>query len=216
MMGVGKRIEQAMVSAGKKPVDIARLLGITDSAVSQWFTKDTGPKSARLNDLASFLNTSVDYLLTGDDRPTLPVQHVLNESVQRGRPDIPVWASAEAGADGAIILVPDPIDWTHRSERLAGVKNPFAFYIVGDSMENALYHGDQVVINPALQPRIGREHVFIHDKGDGQYMALVKLLVRASSTMWHVRQTNPAKNLELPKSQWTKAYVIAEIRRGGL
>src|SRR5690349_7258495 len=28
-----------------------------------------------------------------------------------GRPDIPVWASAEAGNDGALVLVNDPIDW---------------------------------------------------------------------------------------------------------
>src|SRR4051812_44854640 len=114
MMGVGKRIEQAMVAAGKKPVDIARLFAITDSAVSQWFAKDTGPKSARLNTLATFLNTSVDYLLTGKDPPAAPVQSYALVQPPRGRPDIPVWASAEAGADGAIILVPDPIDWTHR------------------------------------------------------------------------------------------------------
>jgi len=38
--------------------------------------------------------------------PTLP-----------GRPDIPVWASAEAGSDGAMVLVNDPIDWIRRSER---------------------------------------------------------------------------------------------------
>ena len=51
-MAIGKRIENAMIRAGKKPVDIARRLKITESAVSQWFAKDTGPKSVRLSELA--------------------------------------------------------------------------------------------------------------------------------------------------------------------
>ena len=51
-MGIGKRIEAAMLSAGKKPVDIARHFKITESAVSQWFAKDTGPKVTRYSDLA--------------------------------------------------------------------------------------------------------------------------------------------------------------------
>ncbi len=216
MMGVGKRIEQAMVAAGKKPVDIARLLGITDSAVSQWFAKDTGPKAARLNQLAAFLETSVDHLLTGHDKATTPVQQLTVETAPKGRPDIPVWASAEAGEDGAIILVPDPVDWIHRSERLAGVKNPYAFIVVGGSMAPAIRHGDQVVINPALVPRPGVECVFVHDAGDGTFLALVKQFIRSTKDNWRVCQHDPSREFDLPKSRWTKAQVISEIRRGGL
>src|SRR5258708_8050341 len=68
-MAIGKRIESAMIRAGKKPVDIARRLKITESAVSQWFAKDTGPKSVRLSELASFLGTTVDYLITEHEAP---------------------------------------------------------------------------------------------------------------------------------------------------
>ena len=71
-MAIGKRIENAMIRAGKKPVDIARRLKITESAVSQWFAKDTGPKSVRLSELASFLGTTVDSLITEHDgKPVL-------------------------------------------------------------------------------------------------------------------------------------------------
>ena len=68
-MAIGKRIENAMIRAGKKPVDVARRLKITESAVSQWFAKDTGPKSVRLSELASFLGTTVDDLITEKDGP---------------------------------------------------------------------------------------------------------------------------------------------------
>ena len=53
-MSIGKRIEASMIAARKKPVDIARHLKISESAVSQWFSTDTGPKSARVSDLARF------------------------------------------------------------------------------------------------------------------------------------------------------------------
>src|SRR5260370_15539967 len=71
-MAIGKRIESAMIRAGKKPVDIAKRLKITESAVSQWVHKDTGPKSVRLSELASFLGTTVDYLITEHERSLLP------------------------------------------------------------------------------------------------------------------------------------------------
>lgn len=64
-MGIGKRIEIAMTQAGKRPVDIARLFHITESAVSQWFQKDTGPKTERLGELAEFLETTTDYFIRG-------------------------------------------------------------------------------------------------------------------------------------------------------
>jgi hypothetical protein len=33
---------------------------------------------------------------------------------------LPAWASAEAGSDGAMVLVNDQIDWMRRSERMRG------------------------------------------------------------------------------------------------
>ncbi len=215
-MGIGKRIEQAMSAAGKTQADIAKLFEITDSAVSQWFAKDSGPKRSRLKELADYLGTTVEFFVSDDDKPSPPVQRYRREQMAKGRPDIPVWASAEAGEEGAIILVPDPIDWIHRSERLAGVRDPYAFYVVGHSMKPAVRHGDQVVINPALPPRTGVECVFIQQREDGSFLALIKELVRSTSDNWLVCQHHPAREFDLPKSKWTKAQVIAEIRRGGL
>src|ERR1700726_4605594 len=99
-MAIGKRIESAMTRAGKKPVDIAKRLKITESAVSQWFAKDTGPKSVRLSELASFLGTTVDSLITDHEGPLgapasagMPPAMALNA----GRPDLAVYASAAGG-----------------------------------------------------------------------------------------------------------------------
>jgi phage repressor protein C with HTH and peptisase S24 domain len=131
-----------------------------------------------------------------------------------GRPDIPVWASAEAGSDGAMVLVNDPIDWIRRSERMQGVKAPFAFYVIGTSMSPAIEHGDQVVVNPSLLPAAGKDHVFLQTQDDGTILALVKRLLRVGPTTWRVRQFNPPRDFELPKAKWAKALMISEKRVG--
>jgi len=132
-----------------------------------------------------------------------------------GRPDVPVWASARAGDEGAIILTPDPIDYIRRSERMQGVKDPFAFYVVGGSMSPAIEHGDQVVVNPSLPVRPGVDCVFIQELPDGTRLALVKRLLRQTAKVWHVRQFDPRKDYDLPKSKWRVAYMAPEVRRGG-
>lgn len=227
-MGIGKRIEAAMVAARKKPVDIARHFKISESAVSQWFSKDTGPKATRLVDLARFLNTTVDELmreaapepaqtiLFGTTSPpsltpAAPVQN--DEPNLVGRKDIPVWASASAGdGDGSMILTSEPIDYLQRTERTARVKDPFAFHIVGDSMLERLAQGDQVIVSPAMPLLPMTDCVFISQASDGVMYALVKRLLRANGDAWKVRQLNPQRDFELSRRKWSKAYRIAEIR----
>lgn len=129
-------------------------------------------------------------------------------------PDVPVWASASAGDDGEMILTAEPIDYIRRSELMRDVKDPFAFYVIGDSMGDVIEQGDQVVINPSRPPQPGKDHVFIYDDGKGTMLALVKRLLRSTPTHWHVRQYNPAKDFDLLKSKWTKALRITEKRYG--
>jgi len=218
-MAIGKRIEAAMIAANKKPVDIARRLKITESAVSQWFAKDTGPKTIRLSELAAFLATTVDYLMR-EDEPRLgfaprpapqPTQRAQRETDGGG--DIPVWSAVAAGDDeGSIILSDAPIAWVRRSDRLMGVANPFAFHIVGDSMLERFTPGDQVVVNPAMPLSAGADCVFIQTGEDGTFRGLVKRLLRANADCWRVRQFNPPRDYELSRRKWVRAYQIVETR----
>jgi phage repressor protein C with HTH and peptisase S24 domain len=105
-----------------------------------------------------------------------------------------------------------PIDFIRRSERMQGVKAPFAFYVIGASISPAIDHGDQVVINPGLPVGPGADCVFIHDDGNGNMLALVKRLLHSNTEHWRVRQFNPARDFDLPKKKWTRALMIAEKR----
>ena len=207
-----------MIRAGKKPVDIARRLKITESAVSQWFAKDTGPKSVRLSELASFLGTTVNSLITDHDGPlggppsaAMPPPMGLNA----GRPDLAVYASAAGGPEGAWVLSGDAIAWIHRDQRLVGVRDAFACYVVGESMFPAYEHGNLLLVNPAVPPNAGDDCLLIQEAADGARYALIKRLVRFNSTSWTVKQWNPDKTFSLPRKDWQRALlVIGKYNRG--
>ena len=218
-MAIGKRIENAMIRAGKKPVDIAKRLKITESAVSQWFAKDTGPKSVRLSELASFLGTTVDYLITEHESsllaPPSPGAVGPPMALNAGRPDLAVYASAAGGPEGAWVLSGDAIAWIHRDQRLVGVRDAFACYVVGESMFPAYEHGNLLLVNPAVPPNAGDDCLLIQEASDGARYALIKRLVRFNSTSWTVKQWNPDKTFSLPRKEWQRALlVIGKYNRG--
>jgi transcriptional regulator with XRE-family HTH domain len=205
-----------MIKAGRKPVEIARYLKISESAVSQWFSKDTGPKSIRLADLAAFLNTTVDYLITepaGSGAP--PPPPVLPPRGALDRPDLAVYASAAGGPEGTWVLSSDAIAWIQRDQRLVGVRDAFACYVVGDSMMPAYEQGNLLLVNPAVPPGAGDDCLFVQEAADGARYALIKRLVRFNSTSWTVKQWNPDKTFTLPRREWQKALlVIGKYNRG--
>ncbi len=218
-MAIGKRIESAMIRAGKKPVDIAKRLKITESAVSQWFHKDTGPKSVRLSELASFLGTTVDYLITEHESsllaPPSPGAVGPPMALSAGRPDLAVYASAAGGPEGAWVLSGDAIAWIHRDQRLVGVRDAFACYVVGESMFPAYEQGNLLLVNPAVPPNAGDDCLLIQEAPDGARYALIKRLVRFNSTSWTVKQWNPDKTFSLPRKEWQRALlVIGKYNRG--
>ena len=215
-MAIGKRIESAMQRAGRKPVDIARHLKISESAVSQWFAKDTGPKSVRLSDLAAFLGTTVDYLISEVEGPpgaAPPPQPPLG--MRANLPGHAVYASAAGGPEGAWVLSGDAIAWIHRDQRLVGVRDAFACYVVGESMFPAYEQGNLLLVNPAVPPNAGDDCLLIQEAPDGARYGLIKRLVRFNSTSWTVKQWNPDKTFTLPRKQWQRALlVIGKYNRG--
>ena len=114
-----------------------------------------------------------------------------------------------------MILTDSPIDFIRRSEPMQVVANPFAFYIVGDSMRQRFLPGDQAVINPSLLLRPGDDCVFVHHAADGMLFGLVKRLQRSGTEHWRLQQLNPRRGFELPKRKWSRAGRIAEMRHRG-
>jgi transcriptional regulator with XRE-family HTH domain len=217
MSELGDTLRAAREAKGMTQVALAAYFNISKSAVNQWESGKNIPDQRKIAALAEKLELDPALLvrLAGIPAAGSTPQAVMSPVPSPpGRPDIPVWASAEAGSDGAMVLVNDPIDWIRRSERMQGVQKPFAFYVIGTSMSPAIEHGDQVVVNPSLLPQVGKDHVFLQTQEDGTILALVKRLLRAGATSWKVRQFNPPKDFDLPKAKWSKALMISEKRVG--
>src|SRR5262249_14192854 len=123
------------------------------------------------------------------------------------RQALPVWAAVQGGEEGAMLITASPIDWIARPREL-GVVDAFAVFLIGDSMHPRYDHGDQLYIHPHRPPQGGDDCLFIHQVDDTSFMGLAKTLVRPLSDKGRVKQYNPAKEFELDRRKWPKAWKI--------
>lgn len=230
-MTLGEQIKAARKAAGLTQLELVAAVRKRGGDLSQpqlsAIEKDEVERPRCLPELAATLNLSLPTLLglksTGEQSvlfpgpaPRLAPPTPVRPAPPAGTADIPVWASVAAGnGDGMMILTDTPIDYIKRSDHIANAVDPFAFYVVGDSMEERFYQGDQVVVNRSVPLRPGDDCVFISHGEDGQLHGLVKRLMRSTAEAWKVRQLNPRKDFDLPKRLWAKAYRIVEIRPRG-
>lgn len=68
-MTLGNRIAQLRRKKGIKQEELAGMLGISPQAVSKWENDQTCPDVMTLPKLAKILDTTVDYLLSGETVP---------------------------------------------------------------------------------------------------------------------------------------------------
>lgn len=230
-------LKKARVDAGLTLEEVSERLAARDITLSpgQLSRLERGESdipAERLRQLAGLYGWSAGELLDGrgpnapetpppyemlpppDDRPPLaasllpdpPPQPMLEDDRRRDNP-LPVWASAEGGDSGAMLITTGPIDWIPRPRSLE-VKNAFAVYLIGDSMSPAYEHGDQLYVHPHRPPQGGNDCLFIRELEDGTLIGLVKRLLRRTADKWRVRQFNPGKDFDLPRDKWPKAWVI--------
>ena len=123
------------------------------------------------------------------------------------RQDLPVWAAVQGGEEGAMVITASPIDWIARPRELE-VVDAFAVFLIGDSMYPRYDHGDQLYIHPHRPPKGGDDCLFIRQVDDTSFLGLAKTLVRPGADKWRVRQFNPAREFDLDRRKWPKAWKI--------
>ncbi len=126
-----------------------------------------------------------------------------------GLVDLPVHSIVQGGR-GALVLSNEPFTHVARPHNVVGIKEAYGVLVVGNSMAKEFREGDIAYVNPHLPAREGDPCVFQSHKDDGTVEACIKYLVRspdASSTLWHVEQTNPPKKFTLKKAEWQICHV---------
>ena len=107
-----------------------------------------------------------------------------------------------------MIVDATPIDWVARAEPLLNVRDGFAVYVVGESMEPAYRQGDMILVHPTRPPYRGADVLLTRRLEDGTLAAMIKELVRWTAEVWVVRQHNPAREFELDRADWQQVQVV--------
>ena len=231
MTTLGERVKVERKAKGWSQAELAKRVtragySITQGGIAQIERRgDTEPKS--IVQLAQALGLSVNWLqsIRGDKTAGVTSdeeQLSMVPSGRRGRggatdarpaggtrQQLQVFASAQGGSEGAMVLSNEPVSWLPRDPRLEGVPDAYGCFVSGDSMEPAYERGNILLVNPSAQPEAGDDVVFMReDNKDGMRYVLIKRLVKVNAQSWTVKQYNPAKTFTLPRKEWAKAHVV--------
>lgn len=236
MTTLGERVKTERRAKGWSQAELARRVtragySITQGGIAQIERRgDTEPKS--IVQLAQALQVSVTWLQSnrGDKltgallSPDDDDQLALGEGGKRGRrgagaaattvarwggrPPLQVFASAQGGNEGAMLLSNEPVSWIPRDPRLDGIQEAYGCFVSGDSMEPAYERGNLLLVNPSSDVSPGDDCVFLRETADGSRFVLIKRLVRRNDASWTVKQYNPAKTFTLSRRDWQKAHLV--------
>ena len=67
MNQMGERIQNLMKENGYTQKELANMVGVTESAMSRYLRNEREPKAEIIANLATALNTTSDYLISGKD-----------------------------------------------------------------------------------------------------------------------------------------------------
>lgn len=70
MEGFGARLAQLLRKSGFTQKEFARMCGITESAMCRYLKDEREPKIDILANMATALNTTVEYLVSGKEEPS--------------------------------------------------------------------------------------------------------------------------------------------------
>jgi SOS-response transcriptional repressor LexA len=114
---------------------------------------------------------------------------------------IPVYGHAVGGKDGEFVLSGNQVSEVLAPPTLVHVRDAYAVYVVGDTMEPRYFAGETVFVNPRLPISRGSFVVAQISKGEEpEPRAYVKRFLSQDGKRLRLEQYNPKKILEFPAS----------------
>lgn len=213
METIGSRIRAARKAAGLSQQQVAKHFGISRVSVTQWEGDITQPDIAKIEPLATLLNTTSTWLLKrdgSDPKAKNPATATAfkpritagKELISQER-SLPLYSAARGG-DGHIIVSFEAIDYLKMPTILQGVRGGYGLLITGESMTPAYWSGDMALINPNLPPQRDTDVVLYHTDphGIGEAEAIIKRLVGINDREWTLEQYRPAQVFKEFRGDW--------------
>src|SRR6266481_9968683 len=114
---------------------------------------------------------------------------------------IPVYGHAVGGKDGEFVLSGNQVSEVPTPPSLSHVRDAYAVYVVGDSMEPRYFAGETVFVNPRLPISRGAFVVAQISKAqETEPRAYLKRFLSQDAKRLRLEQYNPKKILEFPMS----------------
>jgi phage repressor protein C with HTH and peptisase S24 domain len=205
---------QAFERAGVSQADLARHLRLAPSAVSRMLKGERQMKQLETVQIAAFLGVSPEEVLRHAVEVPVALSHADAPRSSRGRPPsapshtgdrIPIRSGGRGGPDTEMFL---DLGYTARPANLSGVREAYAIYMTGDSMEPRYEQGWLLHVNPFKPPKRGQD-VVVCKKGDivGDAV-LVKQFVGWDGDILVLRQFNPPDTLHIPRDEVRECHLI--------
>lgn len=194
------RLKEARKKKGLTQIEVAQMIGISQSGFSAWESGKTRIDAQSLSKLASLYGVSTSYLLGEEDSPT-------PKAVR-----IPVLGDVAAGIP--IEAVENIIDWEEISDDLAATGEFFALRVKGSSMEPRIKEGDVVIVRRQEDASTGDTAVVIVN-GDSATVKRIKkepdgsLWLLPNNPAYDPQHFSPAEIIEKPVSILGK---VVELR----
>ncbi len=220
---------EALERAGASQADLARHLRLAPSAVSRLLSGERQMKALEAVQIADFLGVKEEEVL----RHAGSGFSGAGESQRRGRPPstagpgarppraplprpsrgdlMPVRSAARGGSEQEMFLEDGPIGTTPRPANLAGVREAYALYVVGDSMEPRYEQGWLLHVNPWRPPVRGRD-VVVYKTNQA---VLIKQFVGWEGEALVLRQLNPPQLLRIPRAEVAGCHLIVGCDQEG-
>lgn len=144
--------------------ELAKRIGITRVSISKWESGLNQPKGRYLNDLATALGVTVDWLLTGDGeargQPTpeaMPGYHNVEPAVIPQGTRVPVLSYVQAGHWHEMCEQATAFDGNVEYVTAGVDVGPcgFGLWLRGKSMEPFFKEGDLIIVDPEEAPQPG-------------------------------------------------------------
>lgn len=218
---LGKRIKFARNACGLKQHEVSNHFGIARVNISQWESDTTKPDVDRMSDLASILNTTTDWLLTGlGDPPALATKSTklvrekpnatLGEPINGSSVRIPVYGQAVGGIDGEFIMNGSILYEVLAPPQIAKISGAYGVQISGDSMYPRYEDGEIAFIDPTRRVKKG-DYVVAQIQVDEHSPphAFVKRFMRHNAEELVLSQFNPPKELAFDHESVVSVHFIA-------
>ncbi len=214
-------IRDGLAKPGKTQRGLAVALGVDPSAISRLLAGTRQLRAAELPVVAAYMGAQIPSGFTPDLAQEFGVPAAPPASGQ-GTRDLPVMGTALGGsskqADGMFVMNGEIHDYVERPPSLRGVASAYAVYVADTSMVPRYFPGETLHVHPGRAVVRGDDTfvvVQLRPDTDGEPpRALVKQFTRQTTDTLHLKQFNPAAELEFPLEQVESLHLIIWAGRG--